>query len=155
MKKGFTLIELLIVMVVVGILVTVTLPKYNASLERGRSMEALNNLKAASEAVNARYVLNGNAYTSTGVTDNSGNFITGDFARARYFGAVTWPTRTSTTTADLVISRDGGDYTLTAHNEAGELKYITCAAGAGVNASICENIGAELTSGSYRMDFGQ
>lgn len=30
MKKGFTLIELLIVMVIVGVLVTVSLPKYRA-----------------------------------------------------------------------------------------------------------------------------
>ena len=35
MKKGFTLIELLIVMVVVTILVTVALPAYKTSMEKG------------------------------------------------------------------------------------------------------------------------
>ena len=62
MKKGFTLIELLIVMVLVGILVTIALPKYRASMERGRATEGITNLKAASDAVNAQYIIDGNQY---------------------------------------------------------------------------------------------
>ena len=58
MKKGFTLIELLIVMVIVGVLVTVSLPKYRASMERGRATEGINNVRAISDAVNAKYVMN-------------------------------------------------------------------------------------------------
>ena len=113
MKKGFTLIELLIVMVVVGILVTIALPKYNASLERGRSMEAITNLKAASEAVNARYIIHGNTYTRIGVVDNNGNFTTGSFTKARYFGAPTIAANADLTanSATITIVRVGGDYT--------------------------------------------
>ena len=64
MKKGFTLIELLIVMVLVGVLVTIVLPKYYISMERGRALEGINNLRAASDFVNTRYIINGNSYPS-------------------------------------------------------------------------------------------
>ena len=50
MKRGFTLIELLIVMVVVSILVTVALPAYKTSMEKGRALEAMANAAAVSEA---------------------------------------------------------------------------------------------------------
>lgn len=43
MKKGFTLVELLMVVVLVGILVLVALPKYQTALERGRALEGVHN----------------------------------------------------------------------------------------------------------------
>ncbi len=162
MKKGFTLIELLIVMIVVGILVTVVAPKYNASLERGRALEALTNLKAASDVVNARYIIDGNAYKCAGVF-GTGNkkflspdiFTKGDSGYGRYFSE---PQRSANcadnaTSVSIVTSRDTGEYTLTAYNEGGELKYITCTAG---DIRACENIGAEAVSSGgntvYRID---
>ena len=63
MKKGFTLIELLTVVVIVGILVAVALPKYKMSLERGRAVEGMANAAALSEALNACYIQNYNSYT--------------------------------------------------------------------------------------------
>lgn len=165
MKKGFTLIELLIVMIVVGILVTITLPKYNASLERGRAMEAITNLKAASDTVNAHYIIDGNAYKCAGVFGTGSNsqkfvspemFTKGESGYGRYFNE---PQRSSNCTdnassVSIVTSRVTGDYTLTAYNENGELKYITCTAN---DTQICEGIGAEpITSGGntvYRLEF--
>ncbi len=167
MKKGFTLIELLIVMVVVGILVTVTLPKYNASLERGRVTEALTNLKAASDVLNTRYVLNDNRYTCAGVVNavngefKIGNTPTGDFTKAVYFNApkVANPGTTCATNnlnnISIITERETDDYTLTAYNENGELKYITCTVGTDAPSSICENIGAEWnsTANAYLIDY--
>jgi len=165
MKKGFTLVELLIVMVIVGILVTVALPKYYASMEHGRSMEGITNLKAASEALNSRYIINANQYTCNGVVTGTEFVVagasTGNFTRQMYFGA---PQMSSCTFSDatvgpaeITITRNGPEpYTLTAHNENGELQYITCVGGAGAAANICENVGAEwnTTLSAYTIDFG-
>lgn len=171
MKKGFTLVELLIVMVIVGILVTVALPKYYAAMEHGRSMEGITNLKAASEVLNARYVMNGNMYRCSGAANKtSGRFVvagasTGNFTRPTYFGepilrvtgTTGWSNCDSSNggTVYIDIVRNGPEpYTLTAVNQAGELKYITCVAGTGAAANICENVGAELVGEEYRITYG-
>ena len=81
MKKGFTLIELLIVMVVVTILVTVALPAYKTSMEKGRATEGIANAAAVSEAMNAFYIRNGNSYGSASTLKtfvlNPENFCSG------------------------------------------------------------------------------
>ena len=156
MKRGFTLIELLIVMVIVGILVTIALPKYNASLERARAQEGIANLKAASDIMNAHYVMNGNQYKADGLatcnnSSSSGTFLTGDFTKSKYF---TQPVVLASTALNntclliplIIVSRQEGDetlYSLGAYSLDGELKKITCA-NVATDANYCENIGAEL-----------
>ncbi len=152
MKKGFTLIELLIVMVIVGILVTVSLPKYNASMERGRALEGITNLRAASDAVNARYVMNGNSYTVAGVASSASNgtFITGDFTKTQYFSEPVLNLTAGTNgSATVTTVRSDNSYTLTAYNSGGELEYIQCTG----DVELCQNIGMELSNDKYIMDF--
>lgn len=154
MKKGFTLIELLIVMVLVGVLVTVALPKYYSSMERGRAMEGINNLRAASDYINARYIMDGNAYLSASDYVDSSGKLMGDFTKPVYFSA---PTVKSASGATVVItlSRESGEYTLDATNTDGELKEMTCIPAAGAelaaNQKLCENIGFELSGSQYVM----
>lgn len=145
MKKGFTLIELLIVMVLVGVLATIALPKYYASMERGRVLEAVANLRAASDAVNASYIMNDNVYPT------AASSIEGDFTKSNYFTKPTFYSRTAQQ-VKIATGRSGGDeYMLIANNEGGELKYIYCS---GPDASkICENVGFEKDGTSYKMDF--
>ena len=141
MKKGFTLIELLIVMVVLGILVTIAMPKYRASLERGRAMEGITNLRAASDAVNARYVMDGNSYTTPDLSFAS-------LAKNKSFSK---PSIDGFSRGFVLIgvTREGGEYSLSAYNTDGELKYITCTG----DTELCQAIGAELVDGSYMFDF--
>ncbi len=145
MKKGFTLIELLIVMVVVAVLVSVALPKYYASMERGRSVEGINNLRAVSDAANAQYILNGNSYPSFLFSSNAQNVA--DITKSQYFGT---PQITGSGTELRVTSvRTDGSYHLLAYNSGGELQYIQCVGA----ADTCLNIGMELSGGKYVMDF--
>lgn len=167
MKKGFTLIELIIVMVVVGVLVTVALPKYNASLERGRALEAITNLKIASDYINTRYVMNGNAYNASSTfADSNGNFLKDtpsagktesriDFLPSHYFSL---PKLVSINDGVLTIRsvRDGNDYQLTAISQNGDLREITCTkpeGGADDYETLCANIGMEKTDNVYKMTF--
>ncbi len=59
--RGFTMIELVVVMAVLGLLLTLALPRYMGSLERGREQVAQNNMAQMREAIdrfygdNARY----------------------------------------------------------------------------------------------------
>lgn len=141
MKKGFTLIELLMVMVIVGILVTVALPKYQASLERGRATEAVTNLRAASDYANTRYVMDGNTYIKGNIVDSSNMLLGGDFTKKSYFGTPMWYSGNATT-AVFSISRENGGYDLYAVNKEGELKYISCSG----DQEMCFNAGMEEVS---------
>jgi general secretion pathway protein G len=59
--RGFTMIELVVVMAVLGLLLSLAMPRYMASLDRGREQVLQNNLAQMREAIdrfygdNARY----------------------------------------------------------------------------------------------------
>ena len=143
MKKGFTLIELLIVMVIVGVLVTVSLPKYRAAMERGRATEGSNNVRAISDAVNAKYVMNENSYSLAGLTDSNGNVTGVDMTKSVNFST---PKMTLSDSKVTVTTTRTGSYTLTATNQNGELISIECTG----DAETCQNIGMEKnSSGKY------
>jgi len=149
-RKGFTLTELLIVMVIVGVLATIAIPKYRTTLEHARAVEGINNLKAASDVINAHYVMNDNSYKShTAVTDDKG-IILGDFSKSTYF--YDGPKFNSATTQDIVLTRKGNDYKLIAHNVDGDMQYITCIPTSDSDP-VCEEAGFEESESGYKMDF--
>jgi len=123
MKKGFTLIELLIVMVIVGVLVTVAVPKYNASMERSRSLEGILNLEKLSSEINAFYVINGNSYPN----DVAARISLDEIITSTYFQA---PEVTkSGDSVTVTITRDSGsgyNYKLAIVNSAGEAGNVQC-----------------------------
>jgi len=139
MKKGFTLVELMIVMVIVGILVVIALPKYNESLERSRALEGINVLKEVSDAINAQYVLDGNTYKKPSLANI-------DHSRSKYFSS---PAYVSGSSRNIIVERqDAWGYKLTAENSNGMLDRILCENGPG--GDECQIIGiTEAYNGSY------
>ncbi len=111
-KKGFTLIELLIVVVIIGILAAIAIPKFANTKEKAylTAMKSdLRNLVTAEEAYFAEYAaytdaLNSNQYRlSTGVTNLTINVTTGGFS-----ASVAFPTGT-TKTCQIVIGSGAND----------------------------------------------
>ncbi len=62
-QKGFTLMELLVVVIILGVLVSVALPRYNLAVERTRSAEGVQTLTALLSGQKS-YFLDNNFYTT-------------------------------------------------------------------------------------------
>ena len=110
MKKGFTLIELLIVVVMVGALVAIGLPKYQRAVERGRALEGISNTRYVAEYI----------YTKKLVSDRSRQEISDDavkdVVKSKYFTGPTFADNYQT----IKFTRNGGgwDYWFSANIRA-------------------------------------
>ena len=62
MKRGFTLIEILIVIMVIGILVGISLPRMKGMRDEGNYAKAAGELRALATAVESFYMHNSQAY---------------------------------------------------------------------------------------------
>ena len=131
MSKGFTLVELLIVMVIIGVLATIAIPKYNASIERSRATEGITNLERLSSEANAIYELEGArppSYTAQYPSDISSRIGINEIIKSNFFNAPT-VTRNSANQLTVSIARKSGSgysYTLSMVNSNGEPGDPTC-----------------------------
>ena len=154
MKRGFTLIELLIVMIIVGILVTVALPQYKRTVERGRATVGMSSMRHLAEMLNADYFRNNNVYPrcTTEITAAGSKYLQGMLAlQNNLFGA---PTCFESSTGGvsgfpdrrLSIQRDTGSgwgYSIDLLLQNGEISSLSCNGREGNkdDASICEQLG--------------
>lgn len=134
--KGFTLIELLIVMVIVGALVTIALPKYQTALERGRALEGLRNVQYAAEYINAKHMACESSGGSSCGYDNFSLPET-DKIKNKFFEN---PTITASSTgATVTVSRKQNDwrYKFTATISDDALTSIVCLDKAHAAEEVC------------------
>ena len=58
-NKAFTLIEILVVVLIIGILAAIALPKYQTAVEKSIMQEAIVNLKTIAQANDVFFLRNG------------------------------------------------------------------------------------------------
>ena len=107
-QRGFTLLEIIIVIIIVGVLASLALPRFFRTVEYSRGTEALTNLNAIRQSVERCY-LQRNAYTACNLFANldledPGNSPNNHFGYS--FPVATATTYTITATRN---TRDGGD----------------------------------------------
>jgi prepilin-type N-terminal cleavage/methylation domain-containing protein len=66
LKRGFTLLEVLIVVIIIGILASIALPQYTATIEKSKSAEAASNIGTIRAALDRYWYQND--YDLTGAT---------------------------------------------------------------------------------------
>ena len=66
--KGFTLLEIIIVIIIVGVLASLALPRFFATVEFSRSNEALTNMSALRQALERCYLSVGGTYANCNET---------------------------------------------------------------------------------------
>lgn len=61
-RKGFTLLEIIIVIIIVGVLASLALPRFFSTVEYSRSTEALASISALRKSVERCYIGNNQSY---------------------------------------------------------------------------------------------
>lgn len=91
-RKGFTLIELLIVVVIIGILAAIAIPKFAATKDKAKLASVktdLRNMMTSQEAYFSDYSTYASALTSTLFQQSAGNTFAVSGSAASYTGTVT------------------------------------------------------------------
>ena len=147
MKQGFTLIELLIVVAIVSVLAVVALPKYQRSLERGRALTGLANIRTVAETLNAY-----NAIKEVYPTETDFNNMQFDLLKGNDF-SIEYASGSSTSTS-INARRNGAsgwEYYFKAYLINGRTSYIQCCDGSGTSCAraasgTCNKLGFEGTN---------
>lgn len=149
MKKGFTLIELLIVMVILGVLVTIALPKYRTAMEKSRGTEGMSNLTNFTAAVNARYIMDDGQYNrvSQAQLQEFGN--TGGLTKSRFFTDPTIHSVSANQVVTKTTRNSGPGYTLYFTSVNGVPTLRECAN----STKYCRALGADGGNGSLGLLF--
>ena len=90
-KTAFTLLELIIVIIIVGVLASLSFPRFFSMIERARSVEALTNIKIFRQAVERCYLIHNGSYATCTYPSASGNNLGMEdyvFAAPYHFGYI-------------------------------------------------------------------
>lgn len=152
-KCGFTLVEVLTVVVIIGILASIALPKYARTVERARATEAMASIKAINDSIYAYYSERETCPTSFKklVVNLSGMANDGTSVTSKYFtfsldASVNVP---GTSCPGAKATRRSG-YSYAIWNPfapvAGKAQSLRCSATEEKSIAVCESL--ELYEGS-------
>lgn len=116
-NKAFTLVELLVVVLILGILTAIALPNYLLSVEKGRVVEAQNNLSSIAKAEQLIKLSNG-SYTSQidsldiSLNDVNGEKVIGDQFNTKDFHFTVYGSEEGAATAQRIHVSEDKQYTL-------------------------------------------
>ncbi len=111
-KTGFTLLEIIIVIIIVGVLASLALPRFFSTVEFSRSTEALSSLSAIRQSMERCFLANSGTYS--GCTIGSLDLMDpGTSPGAHFSYAVSGATGTGYTLTARRNGTDGGNSTST------------------------------------------
>lgn len=110
-EQGFTLIELMIVVMIVGVLSSVAVPKFMLYMEKARNIEAIENMAKIADAATTYYQANGSMAVSE--ADEANNTYSGTYNYGYGYGPMysTICTHGGRATQQDIDSRYGSDQT--------------------------------------------
>lgn len=106
--KGFTLLELIIVIIIVGVLASLALPRFFNTIEFSRSAEAMASLGATRQAMERCYLMRNGSYATCNTFPVMDLENPQNSPNAHFTYAISSTTTTYAITARR-NSRDGGD----------------------------------------------
>ena len=69
-QEGFTLLEIMIVIIIIGVLTSLALPRLFRTVEYSKAAEALTSLNAVRQSIERCYLMRGNVYTNCNTFTN-------------------------------------------------------------------------------------